>query len=69
MKQNVGGVDRLLRAILGVGLLSLLLLLEGNGRWFGLIGLVPLATAVLGYCPLYSVFGMSTSTHKGPQHA
>lgn len=60
MKANVGGIDRTLRVLVGLGVLSLLLVLEGNARWFGLIGLVPLLTATLGYCPLYSLLGIST---------
>ncbi len=60
MKPNVGGIDRVLRVILGLGLLSLLFILEGNARWFGLIGLVPLLTATIRFCPLYSLIGMNT---------
>jgi hypothetical protein len=60
MKANVGTIDRAIRAVLGLGLLSLILLLEGNARWLGLIGLVPLATAFLGWCPVYLPFGIST---------
>jgi hypothetical protein len=60
MEPNVGTIDRASRAVLGLGLLSLILLLEGNARWLGLIGLVPLATAFLGWCPVYLPFGIST---------
>lgn len=60
MKANVGFYDRALRAALGVALLSLLYLLEGNARWFGLIGLVPLLTAAVGSCPIYRVLGIDT---------
>lgn len=61
MQVNVGGVDRVIRIIVGLALLSLLFLLEGSSRWLGLIGIVPLATAFLRYCPLYSVFRINTS--------
>lgn len=64
MKINVGSADRIVRILAGVGLLSLLFLLEGNARWFGLIGIVPLATAAMRSCPLYSIFGMSTCPVK-----
>lgn len=57
---NVGGTDRVLRAVLGLALLSLVLVLDGPARWWGLVGLVPLATAALSYCPLYSLFGFDT---------
>ena len=60
MKANVGGIDRILRVLVGLGVLSLVLVLEGNARWFGLIGLVPLLTGLLGFCPLYSLLGLST---------
>jgi Inner membrane protein YgaP-like, transmembrane domain len=60
MKVNVGSVDRALRIIIGIGLLSLLFLLEGPARWWGLIGIVPLLTGALRYCPLYGILGMST---------
>ena len=60
MTCNVGTADRILRALAGLGLLSLLVLLEGNARWLGLIGLVPLLTAVVRFCPLYTVLGIRT---------
>jgi hypothetical protein len=60
MEKNVGGVDRAVRIVVGLGLLSLLFLLEGNARWWGLIGLVPLATGALGWCPAYLPFGVKT---------
>jgi len=68
MKANVGGIDRAIRVVLGIGLLSLLFLVDGTARWFGLIGLVPLATAAIGYCPLYSILGVS-SCATGARHA
>jgi hypothetical protein len=60
MKANVGTADRVIRAIVGLVLLSLIFILEGNARWLGLIGIVPLATAVIGWCPAYVPFGIST---------
>jgi|OpeIllAssembly_1097287.scaffolds.fasta_scaffold991767_1 hypothetical protein len=65
MKQNVGGIDKVLRIVVGLGLLSLLFLLEGSAKWYGLIGLVPLGTALMGYCPLYSILGLSTCPISG----
>jgi hypothetical protein len=67
MKPNVGSIDRVVRIILGIALLSLLFILEGNARWFGLIGIVPLMTATMRFCPLYAVLGMNTcpaDTHR-----
>jgi hypothetical protein len=60
MNANVGTVDRVLRLVVGLALLSLLFLLNGNARWWGLIGLIPLATGGFRFCPLYCLVGMST---------
>ena len=68
MKQNVGGIDKVLRIVVGLGLLSLLFLLEGSAKWYGLIGLVPLGTALMGYCPLYSILGGSKPVAKVVNH-
>ena len=60
MKINVGFYDRIARIVIGVALLSLFFVLEGSARWLGALGLVALATAVVGTCPLYSVLGFDT---------
>ncbi len=52
MKTNVGSVDKIVRVVVGIGLLSLFFILEGNMRFLGLIGIVPIATALMGWCPL-----------------
>ncbi|WP_243382409.1 YgaP family membrane protein [Geothrix alkalitolerans] len=64
MKMNIGGTDKVVRILAGLVLLSLLFLLKGNARWFGLLGLVPLATAFLGFCPLYTLVGVDTNPKK-----
>ncbi len=64
MQQNVGSADKIVRVIIGLGLLSLMFLLEGNIRWIGLIGVVPVLTALIGWCPAYSLFGMNTTSRK-----
>jgi hypothetical protein len=60
MKANVGGIDKVIRIVAGLAILSLVFVLQGDARWWGLIGLVPLFTGLFGYCPAYSLFGMST---------
>lgn len=60
MLHNVGKNDRLLRIIVGVGLLSLTVI--GPKSMWGLIGLVPLVTGLAGTCALYSLLGMSTAS-------
>jgi len=64
MKPNVGALDRIIRVVIGLGLLSLLFVLEGNARWWGLIGVVPLLTAAIGWCPAYVPFGLSSCGTK-----
>lgn len=60
MMKNVGKADKVVRVIVGLVLLSLLFVVEGNGRWWGLLGLIPLLTARMGYCPLYTPFKINT---------
>jgi len=55
--RNVGTVDRALRITLGVALLFFAL--TGRGAW-GWLGLIPIATGLLGSCPAYSLLGIST---------
>jgi hypothetical protein len=66
MTPNVGGIDRTLRIVAGIALLSLFFVLPGNARYWGLIGIVPILTGTLRWCPAYLPFGISTcSTKKG----
>jgi len=60
MNANVGGIDRALRIVAGLTLLSLFFILDGPSRWWVLVGLVPLATGLIGWCPAYLPFGIST---------
>ncbi|MBX7120472.1 MAG: DUF2892 domain-containing protein [Gemmatimonadaceae bacterium] len=61
-KNNVGGIDKVLRIVLGLGVLSLAFV--GPKTPLGYLGLVPLATGLLGTCPLYSLLGFSTCPVK-----
>jgi hypothetical protein len=60
MTRNIGNLDRIIRIVIGVGLLSLYFFLPGNDRFFALIGLIPLATAFVRLCPLYTLLGVRT---------
>jgi Protein of unknown function (DUF2892) len=60
MKSNVGSIDRVLRLVAGAAILSLVFVLDGAARWWGLVGLAPIATALIGWCPAYVPFGIST---------
>ncbi len=57
MQCNVGKTDRIIRVVVGIGII-------GAGAyyqsWLGAIGAVPLVTAALGWCPAYIPFGLST---------
>lgn len=64
MGVNVGTADRIIRVILGLAILSLLFILEGNLKYLGLIGLIPLITGLVKYCPLYSIFKINTCQKK-----
>jgi hypothetical protein len=64
MKVNVGGADKILRILAGLALLSLTMILDSPNRWWGLVGLLPLLTGTMGYCPAYTLFGISTSKDK-----
>lgn len=58
MKANVGGIDRALRIVLGLVLLCLVVV--GPKTLWGLVGLVPLATGLMRFCPVYPLLGVST---------
>ena len=58
MKANVGGIDRILRIVIGLALIALTL--TGTIGVWGWIGVVPVLTAALGFCPLYTVLGFSS---------
>lgn len=60
--KNEGNVDRLLRVVLGAVLLSLVFV--GPQTAWGWIGAVPLVTGLVGTCPVYSIFGISTCSVK-----
>lgn len=58
MKQNVGGIDRILRITLGLVLIALAA--TGTVGWWGWLGVVPLLTGVVGWCPPYAMLGLNT---------
>lgn len=58
MTCNIGNAERVVRALVGLGLLSLVFI--GPQTPWGWLGLVPLATAILGWCPPYALLGINT---------
>ena len=59
MTKNVGSIDRALRIVIGLGLIGLVF--AGPHTPWGWIGVVPLVTAFVGWCPLYRVLGIHTN--------
>jgi hypothetical protein len=60
MTRNMGTVDRAIRLIIGVLILGLYGAVDPPWKYFTLIGLIPVGTALTGNCPLYTLFGIST---------
>jgi len=58
MKTNVGGIDKILR--IAVGAVLLILAIMGVGTPWTWIGVVPLVTGLIGFCPLYTILGINT---------
>ncbi len=64
MKTNVGKTDKAVRIVLGIVIIALGF---AYGSWFGLIGIIPILTAFMSFCPLYSVFGINTCPVRSPR--
>jgi len=62
MKANIGGIDRTIRIVAGLALIAWALF--ANGPAWAWIGLVPLATGLINFCPAYGLLGMSTCKTK-----
>ncbi|TFW72651.1 DUF2892 domain-containing protein [Methylotenera oryzisoli] len=62
MKANIGGIDRTIRIVAGLALIAWALF--ANGPTWAWIGLVPLATGLINFCPAYGLLGMSTCKTK-----
>ena len=58
MKRNLGTLDRALRIVIGVALIAATA--TGQIGWWGWLGIIPLATALIGSCALYSLLGINT---------
>lgn len=63
MKKNVGGIDKILRIIVGAALVAATAL--GYLPIWGYIGVVPLVTGLINFCPLYPLLGISTCKTQG----
>jgi hypothetical protein len=61
MQKNVGGADKTIRIVLGLAIIAAGVYFQS---WWGAIGIVPLTTALLGWCPPYSLLGINTCSLK-----
>ncbi len=64
MENNVGTIDRIIRIIVGLAMLSVVVLVNGRERFWGLLGLIPLLSGVMGLCPFYALLGFKTCPFK-----
>jgi hypothetical protein len=64
MSKNVGSIDRILRVVFGLALLAFAFFSGHQYAWIGYIGIVPLLTAAMSWCPLYTIFGVSSCPVK-----
>ena len=62
MNKNEGFIDRTLRILIGVLLLAMVFI--GPQTFWGYVGLIPLITGLVGFCPLYKIFGLSSCSVK-----
>ena len=63
MKQNIHNIERVIRIVAGLGIVSLVFV--GPQSPWGWLGLVPLVTGAIGWCPPYALFGFSTCKKTG----
>jgi hypothetical protein len=71
MTVNVGIIDRLTRIVIGLLLIAYAIPFgfpSTGWNWVGWIGIVPIITAIVGYCPAYTVFGLSSCSARAHQH-
>jgi len=58
--KNMGKIDRIIRLIVGLGLFSLLFIVNNNWKYLGILGIILLITSAIGICPLYLPFKIDT---------
>ncbi len=62
--KNVGKTDKIIRIIIGLVLLSMFFFVDGNAKYFGVLGIIPLYTGLSGKCFLYKVLGINTRNNQ-----
>ena len=61
MTKNIGSIERVLRGVIGLALIGLVFYMPDPFNPWGWIGVVPLLTAIVGWCPPYSLLGINTN--------
>ncbi len=61
MQANVGSVDKTIRIVVGIAVIAAGVMYQ---NWWGAVGIVPLATSLMGWCPPYALLGISTCSLK-----
>ena len=61
MKINVGSIDKIIRLVIGIAVIAWGFYAK---NWFGAIGIIPLVTALVGWCPMYAILGIKTCPLK-----
>jgi len=64
MKANIGKYDKTIRVVFSLILFSSFFLLEGDLKYLAFIGVIPLVTSLVSFCPLYSLVGINTCKLK-----
>lgn len=64
MEKNVGSIDKVIRWVIGLVLLSMIFWVHSSWKWIGLVGFIPLLTGSISYCPLYKLVGISTAKNN-----
>ena len=64
MNKNIGTIDKGLRIVVGLALLAYAIWGTGAYTWVGWLGVVPLVTAAIGWCPPYAILGINTCKVK-----
>ena len=68
LQPNIGKLDAGIRYLVGIVLLLGVVLIDSPWRWLGLIGIIPIVTAAVNFCPVWRLFGINTQERgHGPQ--
>ena len=60
MEKNIGNTEKTFRIVIGLAILPMFFILEGNLRWIAIIGIVPIVTGIMNWCPAWFLLGIKT---------